>query len=274
MTCLIETGFNGDAYDMTYPRICWRRWAGGTITATTEATGFDADNAATPRVDSFWKPTSLPGSVARWTQTFTTNRTIGYIGIAAHDLADQNATIKVQYQIGAGGWTDFNFSSHTPTNNDPIVFLVDPITISEYRVVIESADDNPYIGVIFAGNVTEVPQKATWTGQPITEGDQITFADNMSDSGVFLGRTLVSDGLQHQAQIDHLSETWRSSELAEFKAHANGAEATFFYVSRPGSYPNELLYGWCDRVVTASRELPNASIANSVTLRLRGYRKA
>ena len=93
MTCVIDVGFLGDNYGLEYPRIGWQR-RGGSYAASTEAAGFAAVNAGTPRTDSFWKPTSLPGALATWTQTFNSNRTIGYIGIAVHDLATQNAVIR------------------------------------------------------------------------------------------------------------------------------------------------------------------------------------
>ena len=86
------------------------------------------------------------------------------------------------------------------------MFILDPIEVSEIRIRIESADDNPYIGVIAVGRLDEWPRLADWTGQPITEGDQITFSDNISDSGSFIGRTKVSDGLTYTMQVDNLPE--------------------------------------------------------------------
>ncbi len=274
MSVYIETGFNGDNYPLTHPRIGYVRRGAANAAASSEASGFAAVNAGTVRTDSAWRPTSLPGSAANWNIVFNSPRTVGYFGVAKHDLATQNAEIRLQTTSDGGAtWDGINgFEAITPTDNSAILFLFDPVTVDGIRLRINSADDNPTIATMGTGEVMEWPQPCTWTGTPITEGDQITFSVNRTDTGNWVGRTKVSDGLQYAMAIENLSETFRSGDFADFKAYANGEDATFWVASRPGDYPDEVAYAWALDVVRMERARPNATNAGAVTLNLQGLR--
>lgn len=271
MSCVLEAEFVGNTYNTDHPRTCHKR-AVGTATATTEASGFSASFANSPRLDNFWQPTALP---ATWTLTLDANETVSYFGIAAHDLGTQNAAIKVEYKLDAGSWTELNFGGdHEPEDNSAILFLFDMLEVSEIRLTVVSADAVPTIGVIATGIADEWPRKSVWTGTPITESDNISFANNSSDTGVLIGRTRVSDGLKFQVSINNLSEDWRKSTFKSFKAYANGEGAAFFIATRPGDYPEEVAYAWSNNVVMMSRDTPNKRVSGSVALDLMGYRQS
>jgi len=272
MSVYIQTGFTGLAYDLNHPRIAHRRRGAANAVASTEASGFAALNAGNVRVDSAWRPTALP---ANWSTIFNLPRAVGYVGIAAHDLGTQNADITIQTTSDAGSTWDTvaGLANLTPTDDSAILCLFEQETFDGYRVLINSADSEPTIASIAGGPIMEWPQKSVWTGTPITEGDRITFADNMSDTGLLVGRTVVSDGLEFQVQIDNLSEAFRTGDFATFKAYANGEDALFFIATRPGDYPNEVAYAWSSSLVRMSRDRPNKQISGSVTLDLMGYRQ-
>lgn len=272
MSVYIQTGFTGLAYDLNHPRIAYRRRGATNAVASTEASGFAALNAANVRVDSAWRPTALP---ANWSIIFNTPRRLSYVGIAAHDLGAQNADISIQTTSDAGSTWDTvaGLGNLTPADDSAILCLFEEETFDGYRVLINSADSEPTIASIAGGPVMEWPQKSVWTGTPITEGDRITFADNMSDTGLLVGRTVVSDGLEFQVQIDNLSEAFRTGDFAAFKAYANGEDALFFIATRSEDYPNEVAYAWSSSLVRMSRDRPNKQISGSVTLDLMGYRQ-
>ena len=269
MTVRIQTGFTGDEYDLNHPRIGWRRMS-GTITASSSADGFNGANAGTPRTDTAWRPTGSPTHI--WSLTPASAQVISYAGIAVHDLGTQNATVALQINTGAGFATVAG-TSFAPVDDEPILYLIDPVSVTAARIVITATDAPPTIGVIAIGEVTEWPRKAVWTGTPITEGDDISFADNQSDTGNWLGRTKKANGLEFGMQVNNLTETWRQTEFKEFKAHANGETATFFVAPRPGSYPDELAYAWVTDLARMSREIPNKNVSGTVNLQCRGYRK-
>lgn len=272
MSVYIETGFTGFTYELNHPRVCYQRRGAANATGSTEASGYAAINAGDVRVDSAWRPTSLP---ANWSVIFNSPRTVGYVGIAAHDLGTQNADISIQTTSDAGSTWDTvaGLGNLAPSDDSAILCLIEPSTFDGYRVLINSADSEPTIASIGAGSVLEWPRKSVWTGTPITEGDRITFANNLTATGVWVGRTRVSDGLEFQVEINNLSEAFRSGDFKAFKDYANGEDAAFFIAPRPGDYPDEVAYAWSSETVMMSRDRPNQGLSGSVNLKLMGYRQ-
>lgn len=268
MTVVIETDFVGIDYNLNHPRIAWRR-AGGAVTASSSADGFAAVNAGTPRTDTAWRPTGATGT---WTITPASSDGVSYLGVAGHDFGTQAATVKVQVDIGAG-FVDVPGCEVSPDDNEPLLFLFEARDCDAVRLSITAADAPPTVAVIAAGLVSEWPRFATWIGTPITESEQISFANNSSDTGNWLGRTKTADGLSFDVQIDNLPESYRQGEFKEFKAHANGDVATFFVATRPYDYPDEVSYAWVTDTLRMSREIPNRRVSGSVRMQCRGYRK-
>lgn len=270
MTVYIETGFNGDAQPMSNLRIGYDRPEISSITTSSQAAGFDAANVSTPRTDSAWRPTSATGAVA---YHFDTNVIVSYMGVAKHDLGSQNATADVQIRTVSGGaWSTIPGLSVSPDSDEPLFFLFDPVSVASIRLNVTASDAAPTISVIAAGDVMEWPQPATWTGTPITEGDQISFSVNRTDTGNWAGRTKISDGLQFSVEVDNLSESFRSGDFKSFKAHANGEVATFFIAPRPADYPEEVSYSWVTDTARMERARPNFRNSGSVTLNCQGLR--
>jgi len=269
MGVVIATGFTGTDYDLKHGRVCYNWGRDGTATATTAAAGFAAVNALPPRTDSAWQPTAIP---ATWTLTYPTARDVSFVGIAKHDLGTQNATIAIEYLVGST-WTAFpGAGALEPVDDTPILLLTALTEVDGMRVRITNADDEPTISIIMAGLADEWPRPFVWTGQPITEGDRIGFENTIAVTGNWLGRSVVSDGLQFGVGMNHVTEAWRQTDLKAFKAYANGEDAAFFIALRPLDYPDELAYAWATNVVTATRAMPNKRISTSVSMQLQGLR--
>lgn len=268
MSVWIESGFQGNEYPLNHGRVCWQ-WYGGTVTSTSEASGFADDNALPPRTDSAWRASSLP---ATWTITFSEAKAFSFLGIAKHNLGTQNATITIEYNDGTGWASIAGFSGVEVPDDAPILALCAERSATAVRVTVDSADAAPTISVIMAGTADEWPRPFTWTGQPITEGDQIQFDNNRSLTGNFLGRSKRSDGLSFDLTMQNASEAWRVGDFAAFKDYANGGDAVFFVAARPFDYPNELAFAWCPNIIRADRETPNKRISTTVTLQCQGLR--
>ena len=270
MAVVIATGFTGTTYGLKHGRVCYDWGRDGTATATTAAAGFAAVNALPPRTDSAWKPTAIP---ATWTLTYPTARDVSFVGIAKHDLATTNATIAIEYLVGST-WAAFpGAGALQPADNTPILLLTAVTVATGVRVRITSAFEPPAISVIMVGTADEWPRPFVWTGQPITEGDRIGFENTLAVTGNWLGRSVVSDGLQFGVEMNHVTEAWRQTNLKAFKAYANGEDAAFFIAHRPLDYPNELSYAWATDVVTANRSTPNKAISTAVAMRCQGLRQ-
>lgn len=266
MTVLIETNFVGNDRNLTHGRICYQRTA-GTITASTAAAGFPAANAGTVRTDSGWRPTALP---ATWTTTYAAPEAISYIGIAKHYLGSLGAVFSLEYDEGAGFVAFAGMSGVSVDNDKPILFLCRARNVDAIRLTVTSADAMPTISVISAGVADEMPRPFVWTGQPITEGEQVAFEDTRSQTGNFVGRSIQSQGLQFSLTMQNASECWRQSTWQDFKRWANGEGAAFFVAARPCHYVEEVAFAWMNDTARASRSRPNKRNSTEVTLNCQG----
>lgn len=265
MPVIIEDTFTGIAQDLYHPRIGWHQEP-GTIAATNAADGFAASNALSPVTYTAWKPSSAGGSLRI---TFASAASPSYLGIAVHTAATEGATITVQKRTGST-WSNWGGGTLiTPETNDPILFLLEPQTVS--GIGIRVTGGTPVIGVMRAGSVMEWPRRATWTGLPITESERLQYDVNASDTGNWLGRSVRGRGNSFDVEIDHLSEAYRSGDFRDFADHCNKGDATFWIAPRPLDYADEVAYAWSPDVIRMSREQPNKLISGSVSMSLQGY---
>jgi hypothetical protein len=262
---VLQDNFIGTEWPLQYPRVGWRRVA-GTVAASTSADGFAAANAATARTDSFWRPTALP---ADWTLTFGAASVVSYVGIAAHTIGTSGATVRLQRWTGSA-YVDIPGTSHTPTDDSPILWLLTAAEQTRMRVAI-TGTTAPLVGVIYIGAVTEWPRLATYSPSVSFERAVNTSFDlNVTDGGSWAGRSITRKRTSPQMQVDHLPEEWINTEFAEFAAAS--LSQPFFIADRPGRYPRSVAYAWTDGDLIPERTAAKSSIANSVTLSLQGYR--
>lgn len=268
MSVVLQTGFTGIAHDLDHPRLCWRRLA-GTITASTEAEGFDAEFAYAEELVNAWKPTAVP---ANWTLDFAAAQTVSYVGIGAHTIGSSGASVKVQIPDGLGGWDDVPGATASPDTDAAILFLLEPDDLDAVRIVLSG--EIAEIGYILIGQATEIPRLARFTGLPITESQQVDYRDNTSMTGKPLGRTVQSDGLEFSVEVDNLPETFRANEWAVFReAMERGGRQFFFYAPKAEKYPDEVALAWQRQPAPFDRAVPNKRISGAVNMTCGGYRQ-
>jgi hypothetical protein len=148
------------------------------------------------------------------------------------------------------------------------------VTAQVWRVAVTVATDAPRLGNIRFGEVTELPRLSTFApALPITEAEVFSYNVNRSDTGEWLGRSVVSNGLEFSVEVQHVPEAWAATEWRDFRRHCNEGDATFFIAPKPQSFPAEVAYAWPLETVRAERAMPNARMSRAVALLCGGYRK-
>ena len=103
-------------------------------------------------------------------------------------------------------------ATNVPTDNGPIFFLLNYRAMDQIRVRITGAIAT--IGVIWAGQVLELPEKCVWTGSlPFNEATQSSFSDTISDGGHVLGRYETRKAVPCGMTVNNLSETWAAANM-------------------------------------------------------------
>lgn len=251
-------------YPLFFPRIGWRKIS-GTISSSTAAAGYAAANAATYRTDSFWRPTAATG----WFNIIASSpEEVTYCGIAAHDLATQNATVVVEYYDGTV-WVQVG-PTVTPEDNGAILILFTKITAASWRLRITAADAAPTMAVIQFGRVTEFPRPAVYAPSVSFErARQVTYAVNITNGGHYSGRSVERISLQPVMKVNYISEEWIAAEWDDFVAHAE--VNPFFIADRPETHPKSVAYAWTNSQLIPDRATPNKKISNNIELQLTGF---
>jgi len=264
MPVFIESGFTGTTYPIANPRICAQPLA-GTVSVSTEQAGFEGVNAQDNLTYTYWKASAFP---ANWQLTFATAQTVSYVGIAAHDLFTKGANVRIQ-KLVAAVWTDI-MPVVTPTDNDTILFLFAPISVTEIRVRLTAGSAMPNIGIIFAGAAIELPQKATYAGSlPFNEALQTQYADTLSDGGHVLERFELRKAIPAQMTVAHLSESWAQTNVPILRA-ALAADPAFF-ADRPVDSPNSVVFGMLAEPLQPVRARAVAGAARDLTFKINGF---
>lgn len=255
----------GAVPDLHLPRVGWRSISGA-ITASSAAEGFEAPLGADPATYTAWRPTSAP---ATWEIDAGEPVTVDYCGVGAHDAGAQGASLAVEYWDGTE-WVEA--ASAAPADDSAVLFLFAPVSAERWRLVVTGAVAR--IGNVRFGAVTVLPRRSTFApALPITEAERLEYQTNVSATGEWLGRSVVSAGLEFAVAVEHMPEAFAAGEWAAFRRHANEGAGTFFIAPKPGSYPSEVAYAWPLEPVRAERSVPVAGIARATELRCGGYRR-
>ena len=234
-----EAGFTG-IYGANFPRALWnsvtRR---GTMSASSAATGYEAVNAASPMEYSYWQATGTAAQTL--TVTLSSAEVVNSVGITGHNLGTAGVTVQVQVDLGAG------FVSVgplvTPTDDSPIVVLLEDRSVDAVRLSISSGTVAPYVAVLYACEALEFP-RTTYTGQgaPANMARRTEFRTNETISGKWTGRSIKRSRNQVDVPIQHVSEAWILANADDFFADARSYP--YFLCARPASYPRDVQYKW------------------------------
>jgi len=238
----IETGFTGVNYPLTNPRIAAFPVT-GTVTVSTEATGFEGENANNALTWTFWKPTAVP---ATWQLDFTSTD-VSYCGIASHNIGTTGGTVTLQEWDGAM-WVQLK--AHVPTDDSPILFLFDTRTTDKLRIRVTNAI--PTIGVIWFGDVLELPRKCQWTGSlPFNEAVTSIYTSNVSDGGHVLDSFATRKAGVCAMEVQNVGEVWAAANIPALQAHMQSLPV--FMADRPEAYPASVVFGRQEAPLIAPR---------------------
>lgn len=259
---VIESGFSGIAYPLSTPRIGVFSKPGATISASSAATGYDANLTDDKQTWTYWRPTAVP---AWWQANFTASA-ISYVGIAAHNLGSIGGTVQLQEWNGSA-WVAL-MSSHAPTDDSAILFLFAKRTTDRIRIQFNAAV--PTVGIIMVGAVNELPTKARFTGSlPFNEATVTTYADTISDGGHVLERFALRKAAPVEMTLVNLGEGYGGAGLQSLAQALQDGPA--FFADRPQDYPASVVFGRITEPLQAKRARPVYSKARDLTLKIMGF---
>lgn len=197
-----------------------------------------------------------------------TSASVDYVGIAAHNIGthDSGTVLTVSYATTIGGALT-TIDSFTPSGNGAIFLTFDALTVAEIAITTNATTTGLEIGVIQAG-IALVMQQPIYGGHgPADLNQSTTYQDSISETGQFLGRTILKQGLETSLSWQHLTPAWYRSDFQPFVEHAR--TLPFFIQWRPDLY-DAPVYGYSTRDINPSN-MAGGSGLMSVTMNLRAH---
>lgn len=216
----------------------------GTYSTSIGTQVLSADNAASGTTFDPWTATPDGSNEAAWQVVYSGNQTPTFAGIAAHNLADISATVRVQFSTDSGSsWTDSGAGAVTPTDNQAIGFRFSGNTADYWRILVTSASDDVSIAVIVIGSEIIIPQRIYQGYTPPITPTMVDLNTNVSEGGNLLGSAAKERGSMFEAGFTHITPTFiRGASWTAFQERWNKGNGAF-WAWRPTKY-GDLFYAW------------------------------
>lgn len=227
---------DSDDYPLTHARIGYNKISGA-VSASSAASGYDADYADNYLTYNFWKPSALP---ATWEITSSSIELVNYVGIAAHEVGSSDCAVYAEYFDGSD-WVQLGATA--PKDDAPIMFIFDQVAATRFRLRV-TGSVTPRIGVVFFGKTLDMMRPIYGNHSPINLNRVTTLKTSISETGQFLGRTIRRRGVKTSYSWTHLKPDWYRAYFDPFVEHAR--TKPFFVAWRPARYPTEVGYVWTD----------------------------
>lgn len=268
MTVIYEAGYSLPSGDqpLTHARIAHSlNWlSGGTVSASSTATGYFADAPTNTLTYERWKPT---GSDSKWEYDHGSAVQCDYWAIAAHTLGTNGNEVYAQYyDDGLSTWRRLAPTTAI-TTDEPIMGIFEPVTAQRWRIKIPTGSA-PEVGVIKFGSALQMERPLYGGHAPISTARQTLLRSNYSETGEFLGRSKQRTYLSTQYDWQHLTETWVRANWPTFQL-ATEAEP-FFIAWRPDRL-SDVAFCQLDEVPIPSNMGIKAYMEVSMQVRARGY---
>ena len=186
-----------------------------------------------PNTYERYKPTS--GSKTIKFQ-LTASATVDFVGIAAHNAGthDSGTSIIIKYAATVGGaLTTIDVMEFDEENNAKMINF-DPVTAAEIAITFTTSTAGLELGVVYAGEALEMERPIYGGHNPIDLSAETDYQNTRSESGNFLGRTVIRRGAETSYQFKHLSDEWIRQSFKPFMKSA--IKHPFFIKWRPDLY--------------------------------------
>ena len=206
------------------------------ITSSDDTTPADGSpKAVIPNTYERWRPANGT-STERF--NLLTNADVNFVAIGAHNLSGQ--TITIQYSTTDGGGLT-TLTTVTPSSNEPILVTFDAVEVSEIAINATWANDRE-IGYIATGQYLKMPYPIYGGHTPITLNPETEYQNNISESGQFLGRNIVRQGVSTDYSFRYLDPDFIRGD---FNAFVDSARTKPFFMQwRPDLYSEEVAFGY------------------------------
>lgn len=232
MAVIFEAGYTPGVSDepATHAKIAHAgNWfAGGTISASTTDADYFETAPDTSQTFQKWKPAAMPAS---WETDLGAAQDVDYCCIAAHSMGTDATTLTVEYWDGAA-WQAV-IPATLIDDNSHIMCIFTSVNAQRWRVYLTGAAE-PDIGVIRFGAALQMPRPIYGGHAPIDFNRNTTMQANRSETGEFLGRSVLRTSLATAFAWRHITAQWVRDNWGD--TQINFERDAFFAAWRPETW--------------------------------------
>lgn len=220
--------------------VLWNNLANvGNISGSASLATNPAVNAVDPDTWSSWRAPAAPSAISC---NLGSPFEVDAVGIAAHTLFSSGVTqIQIQHSTNGASWT--TALAYTPTSDDDLFFIFQPLTYAYWRVNISGQPAN--IGYVSFGKRLTFPSAPVDDYVPLNYAREYTKMRNESLKGQLLGNRVIAAGAATEVDLGYVTRAWGDTYVPGFKSHYDQG-GTFFYAGCPSKYPMDMGYCWGD----------------------------
>lgn len=215
------------------------------ITVTSEAVGYEKENAYDWLTWDHWKP-SAAGTVY-YTVDLGSAQAVNAWGVVAHNLGANGASIKLQYSTDnfAADINDVAVAT-SPTSTESIMKTFASLTKRYWRWEIVSASAASQIGLLFLGVKMEMASGLKVGYVPDDLAPLYESEYNLSDESALLGSSNYKKPIKNKMSFKALTPAWVRSTWEPLLRHVEQGKG-FLYQAQPVDYPNNVIYAIADK---------------------------
>lgn len=247
------------------PRIGWHNFVlHGAVAASSEQALYPASHLANPVTYLKWK--AADNDTQQIVVETVDIELVNYFGVYGHNWGSRGLTVEFEYSAdGGSNWTPA--LAPTIPNDDRVLFRqFTSVAGNLFRFILTPSDDDVYAEppeatVIHVGRVLELERRLYVGHAPLTLNRVQQVTTGRSEAGQFLGRTLIQTFYETSVELRNLSPDWYRENMDFFARVA--ATQPFFWSWRPGDYPEEAGYAWCQGNLRPVNEQANGMMSVS-----------
>lgn len=250
---LIESGLEPEI-PLNHARFLYRDKI-ALISASSSATNRPASAMLTWQTYERWEPSA--GATAA-TITITPNgETFSALGIAAHTLSVCD-TVEVRVGVGGaaetishfpaqGSTLDLDFEDESfrefnpyPDNETTLILMKEKAASNQVEIYMTWSGEPPTIGKLILGDALAMERPFYGGHAPAMLNRSTQTVPNISESGEWLGRSLIRQGRSARMQWDNLTASWYRRYFEPLIEHAT--KLPFIVAWNPLQFPSDCLY--------------------------------
>lgn len=236
----------GPSERLCHARIGWQTITrDAVVSASSSEPGWPASSLQNSMTYDRWRPQDMPSWVS-----FDAGAVVevDYVGIGGHNLYSVGATVQVQHSNDGAAWTPAE--TIEPSRDGATLIQFEAVAARYWRINISGGI--PTIAVIYFGKVL-VMQRGSYGGHsPGTLSRATDIMPNKSESGQFLGRSIIRRGYSTSYEWSNLTANWYRQYFDPFVESAR--KFPFFIQWFPEKFPDEVLYAWCNEDISPSNQ--------------------